>query len=282
MNKFKKDPNHLLKYCLLTILVLGSLNTGLYLTKGLSLDLNFETWMYFLPNFGFLLCGFPSAILHNCAHGNTGPKRINDAVGEVLGTVMLYGFKGFRLGHMYHHKFPDNPKYDVHPPKGHSFPSFLVSPIKQTLDVIERCYYEEFGFNSKTRMNIRLQKITFNLGIALRVLFWVLLFGPELFLLFYLPIYALNIFVFAHINYVAHRENEDNTSEIINLDHNLYYRTVNKLSFGGYYHKNHHRRPQAFNPSKVVIENDVPYITYHHTDDLSHSGSGITAGAFGK
>ncbi len=264
MNAFKKNPNYLLIYCAKTVLILSALCAGLYLFKGVSFEISLAPWMAILPIISILLCALPSAVLHNCAHSNTGPKAVNDMTGEILGTFMLYGFKGFRLGHMFHHKYPDNPKYDVHPPKGHDFLSFLVSPIKATLDVVERAYYEEHGYSQKTVNNIRAQKILFNLGIVLRIAFWFLLFGPTLFVLLYLPTYFLNIFVFAHINFVAHRENADGTSEIINLNSNLYYKIVNRLSFGGYFHKNHHRRPRAFNPSKIVIENDVPYITYYH------------------
>lgn len=264
MNEFKKNPNYLLTYCIKTVVILSALCIALYFVRGISFEISLEPWMYALPLVSILLCGFPSAVLHNCAHSNTGTKRINDIVGEILGTFMLYGFKGFRLGHMFHHKYPDDPRYDVHPPKGHDFLSFLVSPIKATLEVVERSYYEEHGHNQKTINNIRAQKFLFNVGILLRITFWFLLFGPTLFVLLYLPTYFLNIFVFAHINFVAHRENADGTSEIINLNSNLYYKLVNRLSFGGYFHKNHHRRPRAFNPSKVVIENDVAYITYYH------------------
>ena len=262
MNRFKKDPHYLLKYCVKTIILLASINIVLYSLKGLSFEFTYESWMFILPFISLLLCGLPSSVLHNCAHGNVGPLKINHLIGEMLGTFMLYGYGGFRLGHMFHHKYPDNPKYDPHPPKGHSFSASLVSPIKATLDVIERVYYENFGDSKSTQLNISTQKVLFNIGVILRVSFWFLLFGAEVFLIFYIPTYILNIFVFAHINYAAHIENEDGSSEIINLDHNYYYKIVNIISFGGYFHKNHHRKPQAFNPAKVIIEEDLAYITY--------------------
>ncbi|OUR99537.1 hypothetical protein A9Q84_00525 [Halobacteriovorax marinus] len=266
MNKFKKDPFYLLKYCLKTILILSILSAILFLTRGFDLSFNFETWMIILPILGAVLCGYPSSILHNCAHGNTGTRLQNDLVGEILGTVMLYGFGGFRLGHMFHHKFPDDPLMDPHPPRGYSFFFFLLSPVKATLGVIERSYFSYFGENKTTRTNIQLQKIAFNISIILRVLFWYLLLGSELFVLFYIPMYVLNIFVFAHINYATHIVNDDGSSEIVNLNNNYYYKIVNKISFGGYFHKNHHRRPQVYNPSKIQLKNDVDYITYIPTN----------------
>ena len=264
MNKFKRDSSYLLRYCIQTILILVLFSLILVVTKGTDFYYSYQNWMLVLPVISLLLCGLPSSILHNCAHGNCGRKPINNFIGEVLGTFMLYGYKGFKLGHMFHHKYPDNPLYDPHPPTGHSFLSFLVSPIKATLDVIERSYYEEFGRSSSTESNVLFQKILFNISIVVRIVFWFLLFGPEVFLLFYLPAYMLNIFVFAHINFAAHRENRDGSSEIINLNNNAYYKIVNGLSFGGYFHKNHHRKPQAFNPSKVNIINDTAYITYQN------------------
>lgn len=262
MNRFKRDKFYLLKYCLKTILILSLLNTILYLYKGVDLSFSFEPWMIILPFLGAFLCGYPSSILHNCAHGNTGPRILNDFVGECIGTIMLYGFGGFRLGHMFHHKYPDDPLMDPHPPRGHSFFLFLLSPIKATLGVIERSYYSFYGENDSTRFNILLQKLSFNVSILCRILFWYLLLGSELFVLFYLPMYVLNIFVFAHINYATHIVNSDGSSEIVNLDHNLYYKIVNKISFGGYYHKNHHRKPQAFDPSTLNLKNDERYITF--------------------
>jgi hypothetical protein len=62
-----------------------------------------------------------------------------------------------------------------------------------------------------------------------------------------------NIFVFAHINYATHVQSRDGDFEIINLDSNFYYRFINVVSFGGYFHKNHHLKPYAFNPKFAAL-----------------------------
>lgn len=262
MNKFRKDPNYLLRYCLITLALFSVLNALLLGLKGMSFSFSPEASDFCLPLLALIFCGLPSSLMHNCAHGNIKPRWLNQAVGEVCGTIMLYGYKGFALAHMFHHIFPDDPQMDPHPPKGHHFLGFVVSPIKATLRVVERAYYDQFGRNHKTERNIRTQLVLFNLGLAARTLFWFLLLGPKFFVLAYLPIYAANIFVFAHINFAAHREREDGSSVVINLNHNLYYRYINLVSFGGYFHKSHHYRPQAFNPMFVKIDDSIPYVSY--------------------
>ena len=252
MNRFKKDPNYLLRYSIVHCALFSVLCIVLSATKGFNLYFEINKFDYLISFAALLLCGLPSSILHNCAHRNVGPRFLNDLIGEFLGTVMLYGYRGFSLGHMFHHKYPDNPEFDPHPPQGQSFLRFVVSPIKATLVIIERAYFKEYGENSKTRANITMQKIFFNSSIFLKLLFWFLLFGAKNFFLFYLVLYVSNIFVFAHINYATHVEDEHGQSQIINLNNNLYYKIVNVISFGGYFHKNHHLRPRVFNPSRIV------------------------------
>ncbi len=262
MNKFKKDPNYLLKYCVNTLIVFFILDGLLLYKNGVHFQFNFSSSDLYLPLLALLFCGLPSSIMHNCAHGNIKPRWLNELVGELCGTIMLYGYRGFALAHMFHHKYPDDPKMDPHPSRGHHLLSYAVSPIKSTLVVVERAYYQFFGETDKTKKSIKLQLALFNLGLVVRTAFWFLLLGPKFFFLAYLPIYAANIFVFAHINFATHIERADGNSEIINLNHNLYYRYINSVSFGGYFHKSHHLKPGAFNPSKVTIDDTVPMITY--------------------
>ena len=262
MNKFRKDPNYLLHYCLLNLGLFVMLDSALFFVRGSSFSFQFQTSDLTFILLAVLLCGLPSSLMHNCAHGNIKPRWLNQAVGEICGTIMLYGYRGFALAHMYHHIFPDDPQMDPHPPQGQKFSRFVVSPIEATLRVVTKAYYDQFGENEKTRANIRHQLILFNLGLLARTAFWFLLLGPKFFLLGYLPVYAANIFVFAHINFAAHREREDGSSVVINLNHNLYYRYINIVSFGGYFHKSHHYRPQAFNPMFVKLDDSIPYVTY--------------------
>jgi len=253
MQKFKRDPNYLLAYCVQTALLFAALDVILAATRNLSWRFGVTPVDALIPLAVLLFCGLPSSLMHNCAHGNVGRRWVNQLVGELCGTIMLYGFGGFRLGHLFHHKYPDNPKYDPHPPQGLSFPAFLVAPVKATLLVIETAYYESFGETDAAKANIRWQRRLFKLDVALKVVFWLLLFGPKGFVLFYLPLYLANIFVFAHINYATHVDRGDGQIEIIDLTSGIYYRAVNLISFGGYFHKTHHLRPRTFNPSRAVL-----------------------------
>ncbi len=268
MNKFKRDKYYLLRYSVIHCLVFLSLSVLLFNLKGIDLSFNLQVVDGLLVIGGLLLCGLPSGLLHNCAHRNVGARWFNDLVGEFLGTVMLYGYRGFSLGHMFHHKFPDNPKFDPHPPRGYSFLRFVVSPIEATLIIIERAYYETFGENKKSKTILQISRLVFNISILLKLSFWFLLLGAKVFTLFYLVLYISNIFVFAHINFATHIENENGDSEIVNLNHNLYYRVVNRISLGGYFHKNHHLKPRAFNPAKIAFKENKSLVTYCPPIDL--------------
>jgi stearoyl-CoA desaturase (delta-9 desaturase) len=261
MRQFKTDPRYLERYCIQSLAIFGAVNVVLFGWFGPQLHFDPKPWMWALPLLGVVLCGLPSSILHNCAHRNWKPRWLNDAIGEFCGTLMLYGFKGFQVGHWFHHAHPDDPRMDPHPPRGQSFPRFVVAPVKATLDVVERGYLQAFGDTPENRASLRRQRVMFQAGVLFRVAFWWLLLGPELFVLAYLPVYAANIFVFAHINYATHIERPDGQSEIVDLTHNLYYRYVNLVSMGGYYHKSHHRRPKFKNPSRVP-QTDKPYLTW--------------------
>lgn len=266
MNKFKSDHNHLLNYCIKHIAFFTISGCVLLVIRKDVFDFDFDfdisniNIMFFCST--FFLWGYPSAILHNCAHKNVKPNWLNTVLGEVIGSFMLYGFRGFRLGHLFHHKFPDNPDWDPHPPRGYNFLQFVMAPVKDTLKVIEKGYYESFGNNERTVRSIRIQTVLFYLSGFCRLFFWICLFKLEGFIFFYLPAYIGNIIVFAHINFATHIERKDGSCEIVNLNGNIYYRVINKLSFNGYYHKSHHRKPQFFNPKKAKIDDSVPYVSY--------------------
>ena len=262
MNKFKKDKYYLLRYSLQSLILFVILDSSLYLLNGVRFHFVITKFDFIFPILAFLFCGLPSSIMHNCAHGNIKPRILNTIVGEICGTVMLYGFRGFALAHLFHHIYPDDPTMDPHPPRGHHFLGFVVSPIKATLQVVERAYYNFFGKSVETDNSIKLQLVLFNLGLLARTVFWFLLLGPKYFVLGFVPIYAANIFVFAHINFAAHIERADGKSEIINLNHNLYYKYINLVSFGGYFHKSHHLKPGAFNPANITINDAEKLITY--------------------
>ncbi|TXL12550.1 hypothetical protein BMR06_17375, partial [Methylococcaceae bacterium HT5] len=83
---------------------------------------------------------------------------------------------------------------------------------------------------------------------VMKTFFLFSLLGPKVFVLLFIPSYLANVFLFATFNYFTHHKKADETYEILNLDHNLYYKFCNKTLFGVMYHKNHHLRPRLFNP----------------------------------
>ena len=52
-------------------------------------------------------------------------------------------------------------------------------------------------------------------------------------------------------NYYTHEQQPDGSVEVVNLDMNLYYRFCNTFLFGVFYHKNHHDKPNLFNPMRL-------------------------------
>lgn len=273
MQQFKQDRHFLLKYCVATVALFAAIDYLLWRAVGVGSGITLNPADALWPVAALLLCGLPSSLMHNAAHGNVGKPAFNRLVGEFCGTIMLYGFGGFRLGHVFHHKYPDNPQYDPHPPRGLTFARFLVAPVEATLVVVETAYFERFGRNSATERSIAWQRVLFQLSIVLKVAFWFLLLGPKVFTLFYLPLYVANIFVFAHINFATHVEGSTGQMEIINLSDGLYYRIVNVLSCGGYFHKNHHLRPKAFNPMRVPVALDKPLTTFRDAAVAGRFGS---------
>lgn len=262
LNKFKNDPYHLLRYCLHHIIFFSAMGAMLLFIRENIFSFDFNKYYIALFFSTFFLWGLPSSLLHNCAHKNIKPAKLNDLIGEIIGSFMLYGFRGFRLGHLYHHKFPDNPMWDPHPPAGYSYFKFMLAPVKDTLRVIERGYYQNFGNTPLSRKSIKYQIYLFYLSGVARLFFWFTLFKLNGFLYFYLPIYFGNIIIFSHINFATHITHDDGSCEIINLTQGLYYKVVNSLSYNGYYHKSHHLRPQLFDPKKAVIKDKIPYISF--------------------
>ncbi len=85
----------------------------------------------------------------------------------------------------------------------------------------------------------------------LRALFWLLIFHPVVFSFFFVPSYIANVLIFYHFNYYTHAQTQEDAVEIMNLTHNVYYKLMNTLLFGVYFHKNHHQRPNLFDPRKL-------------------------------
>jgi fatty acid desaturase len=249
MNKFKKDKNYLLKAFIINIVIFSLINIVLFKIRPIG---EFKLyWYHSLVVLSGVVLGLISVTaFHNTVHGNIHPRLLNTIIGEITANVSLEDFRCFKVGHLLHHMNPDDPILDPHPPAGLSFIDFLKQSRNKTIECITNFYYKNHGRNSKTEKNVSAQIISFHFLIVAKLVFWFLLFGPVLFTIFYLPAYLTYFFSIAHINYVAHRE-EDGSAGLQNHDDTLYYKVVNVITSGVYYHKNHHAYPNYYNPSKI-------------------------------
>ena len=188
---------------------------------------------------------------HNASHFNYGRGVLNLILSEFCGLYTLLGMRAFRVGHTLHHIHADDPENDPHPPQGLSFFQFIMTSHNRTLDILEKFYYKNFGKSEKTRTNIFLQKFVFKASFFLKIIFWYLFFGKDLFLFFYIPSYMAYFFGFAHLNYISHLPDDDGQVRMKNHSKGPFYGVMNVLTSGGYFHKNHHLCPGLRNPSKL-------------------------------
>lgn len=196
-----------------------------------------------------------SSFLHNASHGNIKNPYLNRFIGEFCGYWVLYGFTNFVLIHLLHHKHTDE-ELDPVNPKGMGFIKFVSAPMRYMIQKAKLSLFQMHGHHADYRMIWAMQFVVLNINLGLRLVLWYTFLGQELFLLFYLPGLFSNIMLFAHINYVTHRNLEDGTVEIVNINHNLYYKMINFITIGGYFHKNHHINVKAFNPMSMMAEDE--------------------------
>jgi fatty acid desaturase len=207
-----------------------------------SFQLLFIIFLMAIP-FGWMVASF----LHNTGHANIKNKFLNKIIGEFCGHFVGYGFSNFILVHTLHHKFSDN-RFDPVSPEGMSFLKFLLAPTRYMITHTKDYLIDRHGKNDNYEKILSTQSVIFYMNLVLRQICWFMLLGPALYIAFYLPAVLSNILILAHINYVCHRDNDDGSVEIFNLNHNLYYKIANAITFGGYYHKSHHLHLSLFDP----------------------------------
>lgn len=244
---FRKDPAFFLKYFSAQMTIMLALS---YLLKDvthgeLSLRWGHAALLPLAFAFGLQI---PVA-LHNAVHSNIKPKWLNEIIGELCGFFVLFGMAPFRISHVLHHAHADHPELDTHPPMGKSFFYFLTTTQMNSIRVIANQYFSIHGKSKKTLGIMGIQMPIYYVGLLARVFIWWKLLGPTYFVAFFLPAYVTNLVVFAHINWATHQTLPDGEVVIVNLNHNLYYKTVNFLGAGCYFHLNHHLRPGLYNPA---------------------------------
>ncbi len=246
--RIQKDPAYLLKNYLIDLFITVAL---IVLLKTIlsSWDLSVGQ-MIFLTPFAMIWGCLIASFLHNASHANVGGNLLNRIVGEFCGAWVLYGYSNFIMIHHLHHRYSDEKHDPVHPGEM-NFLVFLSAPMRYMIVATKGWLRERHGHEEKYETLMEAQTVIFHINLVLKIVFWHTVFGTDLFLAFYVPALLANYGILAHINYVCHRENEDGSVEIVNLNHNLYYRFANFITFGGYYHKNHHLRLNVFNPMKM-------------------------------
>ena len=285
LKRFRRDPYFLLKYYLLSFALLVTALALLYRyplhdipspvvwlifllalimptlsVVGISaaclvgLTLYFEapavsTYHLLLIPAGIYLGILSAVCMHNAAHYNFKPRWTNRVVGELAGLQQLLGFNGWAISHILHHQYADDLDKDPHPPGDLSFSGYMNRMKNSIKACMTRNYLDLWDNNQKTRRIWSLGEVFLVLNRYLRVCFLFVLMGPVWFGLLFLPSFLAQFVFYAHLNYYTHRHCETGSHEILNLTDGPYYRVMNFLFFGIYYHKNHHRNCSLFNPA---------------------------------
>lgn len=263
--EFRRSKYFFFKYFFYSMIAAAMILSVIVMIRG---QANFSpalTWnhLMLLP-FAFVFGIQVPVVLHNAVHYNIKNKTLNEVVGEICGFFVLFGMAPFRISHVLHHAHADT-DLDTHPPRGKSFIHFLATTQMNTIKVIGGEYFKKHGNTLETKSIMGTQLLFYYAGLMMKAASWYILLGPTLFISFYVPAYLANLIVFAHINFATHVTLPSGEVEIVNLNHNLYYKTVNFLSSGAYFHKNHHIRPNLYNPStmeeRIVIKQEIEHAT---------------------
>ncbi len=194
---------------------------------------------------------FSGVLMHNTAHRNVRPRWLNRVVGELCGFQQLGGYVVWTLVHMVHHRYPDDPTYDPHPPGNKSFAAYIRTSFNGLITCMNRLYRDTW--TAKDPKYARIWVLTGTVGATARftrLLLLLVLLRPSGFVCFAVPAYAVLTLLYWHFNYSTHQPNEAGVIEIRNVEHNAYYRFVNRYFAGFYFHRTHHEKPYLFNPAK--------------------------------
>jgi len=258
---------------LLVPLTFGGLRTILATAAGYALltclRIDVAGWQIgvLLP-LGVLTGLYSAATMHMCVHRVLSPRWINTILGELCALQQMLGYPGWGISHLLHHKHPDDPYGDPHPPADLPFWSYADGMKYSIVACLDQNFYAQFGSSPRTILIWRLTKLLLVLNRALRALFWLVLLGPAAFALFFLPSFVVQIAFYAHFNWATHRPLGEGRYGIFNRSAGLYYRLMNALLWGIYFHANHHRYPARIDPRRGVGEVITPYISYERAAEL--------------
>jgi len=177
--------------------------------------------------------------IHNCVHGILFRSRsLNKLVGNILSSIQLMHFEGWKVAHMQHHKYA-NSERDPHRVDRSLLPYVVTHYFR-----IARAVWQPGRFFAAIVPPLLVAGgiIVWQalLGYGARGAGWVLLF-------WLVPVVASHLLV-AHFNYITHAGlpagfGQDTRS----FSHGLW-RVVNLASFNFYLHAEHHLRPSQAVP----------------------------------
>lgn len=190
-----------------------------------------------------ILC---SVFIHNATHNNF-PRAINRLVGEICGLVVVTRFASWEVIHQRHHRFSDEEDKDPHSVMSSywKFTWFMIVNVEKQL---QQQFFELYGETPENKRYERLRAVVSFTTMVLLSSCWYQLLGFYAFTFFFLPAAVVGILHLAHFNWSTHN-GFTKTGEFkpVNLDHG-YYWIGNRIWHGIYFHANHHKRANVFNP----------------------------------
>ena len=192
--------------------------------------------------------------VHNAAHGNF-PRAVNRAVGELCGALVVTRFASWEIVHQRHHRYSDDPARDPHPVQ-RSYWRYALFTVLNVEKQLQQCFYDLHG---DTRANHAFERrrawVSYLCNVALLAL-WCRVLGPWAFFALFVPANVVAALHVIHFNWSTHdAAAPEGQHRPINLDHG-YFRVGNLLWHGIYFHANHHRRTNAFNPRTARAPGD--------------------------
>jgi len=219
-----------------------------------------------------------ASVVHNAGHNNFGGPLRNRVMGELSGAYLGYGFTSFILIHGLHHMHADR-EDDPVSPDGMTFLRYFSGPLRYPTARARRTLFKLHG-HTPGHLLVRVAEVLlFAANLLLRVAAFYLLLGPTRFLAFYVPSIVSDVAILAHINFACHRNRPDGAVEVVNLTGSLYYRFANFVTTGGYFHKNHHLRPELFDP-RTLDADPVELLTVAPDPALVTAAPRQRSGAF--
>lgn len=208
--------------------------------------------LIFIP-ISLVLALIATSYIHNAAHGNVRPRFLRRFVGEACGLFHLVGFPDWTIVHFIHHRHADDPEWDPHPPAGLTYWQFLEGVKVSIFRVLRKYYVAQFGEGADQRTAWKTLPLFAMATQILKVHFWFLLLGPQVFTFLFMSSIVLKNLHYAFFNWATHVRDPEHPGQmqIINLNASLFFRFANFFSHGLYFHKNHHESPNLFNPGRA-------------------------------